>query len=271
MSEEDFALPSGRIRVLLQEKAGPLVLLIHGNSSCKDVFAHQVRALVRAGFAVAAPDLPGHGASANARHPRRIYSFPGYAGVLRGLLDAMAIAQVHVVGWSLGGHIGLELLATDQRVRSLLITGTPPVIPGPDGADTAFVASPAMALTGKRRLSPREAVTYGTCMMGGRRNLAPHLLAAIRRTDGAARFWMVKNGLGGIGADEVRTVGTARRPLAVVQGERDPFVNVAYIEGLRYRCLWRGAVQRVAAGHAPHWERPRLFNRHMLSFLRTVA
>jgi len=269
--DEDFTLSSGRVRARLRQRGGPLVLLVHGNSSCKDVFAHQIGVLARAGFDLAAPDLPGHGASENARAPRRVYSFPGYAGVLRELLDAVSARDVHVVGWSLGGHIGLELLATDRRVRSLLITGTPPIAPGPACVEVAFLASPAMALTGKRRLSAREAVTYGVCMMGGRSYLAPHLLAAIRRTDGAARFWMVRNGLGGIGSDEVGTVRKARRPLAVLHGERDPFVNAEYIQGLSYGSLWRGGVQRLDAGHAPHWQRPRLFNRHMLTFLRAVA
>jgi hypothetical protein len=82
---------------------------------------------------------PGTCASSNARRPNRDYSFPGYADVLRLLLDRLAIAEVHILGWSLGGHIGLELPATEKRVRSLMITETPPVKPGPNVVKEAFL------------------------------------------------------------------------------------------------------------------------------------
>ena len=73
----------------------------------------------RHGRAVLAPDLPGHGESENSPTPEATYSLPGYAAVVGGLIDRLQWPLVDVVGWSLGGHIGLELFATDPRVRSL--------------------------------------------------------------------------------------------------------------------------------------------------------
>src|SRR4051812_21852628 len=83
------------------------ILLIHGNSSCKEIFSHQIRFLAERGHRVIAPDLPGHGESADARAPRTTYSFPGYARVLRRLMDQLEVSEFHILGWSLGGHIGL--------------------------------------------------------------------------------------------------------------------------------------------------------------------
>jgi pimeloyl-ACP methyl ester carboxylesterase len=108
---------------------------------------------------------------------------------------------------------------------------------------------------------------YGRAALGGKQWLADHLLRAIRRTDGKARYWMVRNSLSGIGADEAALVQTSPKPLAIVQGRSDPFVRADYLESLTYRNLWRGAVQYVDAGHAPHWQRPQKFNKLLLEFL----
>jgi pimeloyl-ACP methyl ester carboxylesterase len=269
---KNLLLPSGRVTTYFKPGKMPVVLLIHGNSSCKEIFLHQLSALSKHGFGILAPDLPGHGASQNARNPRRIYSFPGYAAVISALLDNLDLSTVHVLGWSLGGHIGLEMLATDGRVRSLMIIGTPPIDPGPAALKDAFIASPAMSLAGKRNFTVPEARAYAESMLGGPRHLTVPLLRAARRTDGSARYWMVKNGLAGQGVDEIKLVGSKTTPLAVVRGDRDAFVSFSYIQGLRYRALWHKRVQVVSrAGHAPHWQRPRLFNRLLLAFLRSVA
>jgi pimeloyl-ACP methyl ester carboxylesterase len=78
-----FGLPAGRVAAFVEISSGPTVLLIHGNSSSKEIFLRQMGMLRRRGFGIVAPDLPGHGASNDARRPARTYSFPGYASVLR--------------------------------------------------------------------------------------------------------------------------------------------------------------------------------------------
>jgi pimeloyl-ACP methyl ester carboxylesterase len=268
LSRREFALTTGRVSALYKPGPGPTVLLIHGNSSCKEVFARQFGPLRDRGFGVLAADLPGHGASENARQPTGVYSFPGYASVLGAVLSELGLADVRVVGWSLGGHIGLELWGSDPRVRSLLITGTPPIKPSPEALRNAFTGSPGMDLAGKRDFTPEDALTYATLMLGGPQFVADHLLAAAKRTDGDARYWMVHNGVGGTGVDQAELVRTAEKPLAVVQGALDPFLNLDYLQRLAYRALWRGEVQIIDdAGHAPHWQTPESFNRAMLNFL----
>jgi len=271
MNQQILRLADGHVAAFVESGTRPTVVLLHGNSCCKEIFINQIATLRHHGFGILAPDLPGHGASADARTPTRTYSFPGYASVIGQLLEKLHLGAVHVVGWSLGGHIGLEMLATDPRVRSLLIVGTPPIRLEPADVERAFLPSPAMSLTGKRVLTPREARVYGECMLGGRRFLAPHLLRAIRRTDGRARHWMVRNGLSGVGSDEVVVVETMRKPLAVLHGRHDAFVNSDYLKSLNYRNLWRGSIQCLEAGHAPHWQRPRLFNKLLLAYLDTIS
>jgi pimeloyl-ACP methyl ester carboxylesterase len=267
LQRRSISTPFGRLSVLYRPSQGPVVLLIHGNSSCKEIFLHQFSMLAETSCGVLAPDLPGHGESDDYKIGRLGYSFPAYADAMRRLLDTVAAKNVHVFGWSLGGHIALELLGRDRRIRSVMIAGTPPVELGPNALQ-GFVLSPAMRFAGKRHFTPYEARRYGALMVGGDELLTPHLLRAVYRTDGNARFWMVRNGLAGHGLNEKQLVQTDTRPLAVIHGQNEPFVSFDYIAGLAYRNLWRGSIQTVSgAGHAPHWQAPDSFNRLFREFL----
>lgn len=246
------------------------VLLIHGNSSSKEVFSGQVEALSRHDFSVVVPDLPGHGQSDDARNPRSDYSFPGYARVLGRLMSELGYANYHLVGWSLGGHIGLEMLSRLGAVRSLLITGTPPVSLNPAGVGAGFRWSGTTVLAGKRVFGRIDRRRYLDAMMGSRIREGHPLARSVARTDGNARFWMVKNGLAGVGSDETRIVATCSRPLAIVQGSEDVFVKCNYLRSLEYANIWRGGPVFLTAGHAPHWEVPKTFNKKMMEFLGSV-
>lgn len=246
------------------------VLLIHGNSSSGEIFRHQLVELSAAGHGVIAPDLPGHGLSGNAADPQTTYSFPGYSRILSKLLNALGVDAFHIVGWSLGGHIGIELWYNDARARSLLITGTPPVRLSPAGAACAFNASPVMHLAGTRNFRSQETIDYGSAMIGSRIDLRSDLARSIARADGDARHWMMTNSLAGVGIDQVRAVEECDRPLGIVQGKRDPFVNISYLQSLKYGNLWLQRPILIETGHAPHFEQPALFNGHVREFLLQV-
>jgi pimeloyl-ACP methyl ester carboxylesterase len=255
------------ISAIVEPGRGHPIVFLHGNSSTKAVWTHQVAAAKRHGRAVLAPDLPGHGDSEDSCHPEATYSLPGYAAVVSGLIDRAQWTSVDVVGWSLGGHIGLELFATDPRVRSLLIVGTPPGRPSAEAIQQAFHASADMQLAGKASFTNADALAYGTAMMGGSAHLTAQLLACIKRTDGKARQFLFESALAGIGSDQRRTVETLDKPLCVVHGAREPFVRLDYLCSLDYRALWNNRIHVIGdAGHAPHWESPAEFNNILLNF-----
>lgn len=270
MQEHHVDVRGHRISVLHRRGAGPSVLLIHGNSSCKEVFQKQLSALSRAGFGVVVPDLPGHGRSECAKRPSAAYSFPGYALILADLMDRLNAGAYHVVGWSLGGHIGLELWSRQAAVQSLLITGTPPISLSAAGAAQGFLPSPAMDLAGKRHLNPSEVNMYRTAMLGNHLDHRCRVARSVAQTDGGARYWMVRNGLAGHGVNQAHAVRTCQRPLAIIQGRYDPFVNIDYLNRLKYNNIWQGKPVLLDAGHSPHWNKPRHFNNLMVEFLRHV-
>ena len=69
-----------------------------------------------------APDLFGHGASAN---PMGDYSLGGHAATLRDLLDRLGIDRVTLVGHSLGGGIAMQFCYLfPDRVERLVLVGS---------------------------------------------------------------------------------------------------------------------------------------------------
>lgn len=269
MTSRTLVIEGLRLR-LFHRKAGRLgIVLIHGNSSCKEVFARQLKELSRSDLGIVVPDLPGHGGSDNSDRPGKTYSFPGYARTLTKLMRRLGYASYHVVGWSLGGHVGIEMLASDPAVRSLLITGTPPVRLTPAGAAEGFRWTGATALAGRWRLSREDVRRYTNAMMGERLGEDHHLWRMARRTDGRARYWMVANAMAGRGADEVDTVSRSDRPVAIVQGDADPFLRLDYLERIPFKNLWKSQPLLIRAGHAAHWQAPQAFNAAMMDFLTT--
>lgn len=94
------------------------VVLLHGSPGSQDDFG-SLAPLLGTQYRVIAPDLPGFGGST-----RRIadYSIRAHAHYVLQLLDRLAIPQVHLVGFSMGGGVALELIGLDpDRVKSLTL------------------------------------------------------------------------------------------------------------------------------------------------------
>jgi pimeloyl-ACP methyl ester carboxylesterase len=266
MLTDTIATEAGDIAVVSTANAGPAVLFIHGNSSCKEVFRNQLSAPFAKDFNLIALDLPGHGASSDARVPARDYTMPGYAAMALAVMKALGCDRFTVVGWSLGGHIALEMMAQSAAVERVLITGTPPVSASPESMGAGFLPSEHMLLTGKADFTEDEIDAYARATCG--EPFEPFLREAVARTDGRARATMMTSAMSGAGADQKALVETDPRPIAVVSGANEPFVNNAYLQALAWKNLWQGRVHIIeGAGHAPFWEQKEQFNTIVLAFL----
>ena len=118
--------PNGAIAVHESAGQGPAVVLVHGNSSSSRAFSRQLDGPLGRQFRLVAVDLPGHGGSEDARDPSA-YSLPGHARAVRTAVDALSLHEARFVGWSLGGHVTLEMAPDLPRARGFVIFGTPPV------------------------------------------------------------------------------------------------------------------------------------------------
>src|ERR1700709_1908258 len=107
----------GSLAVEESGEGGMPVLLIHGNSSCRGVFRRQLDGRLGRRYRLIAFDLPGHGESSNASDPQRTYTRGGLAGAAVELLGTLDVAEAVVLGWSLGGHIAIDMLSRFPRMR----------------------------------------------------------------------------------------------------------------------------------------------------------
>lgn len=104
------------------DAAAPVVLLLHQTPRSWAEY-RDVLPLLGREFRAIAMDTPGFGASDPPAAPPCIEA---WAEVAAGLLDALRLERVHVVGHHTGGVIAVELAARlPRRVRSLVLSSTP--------------------------------------------------------------------------------------------------------------------------------------------------
>ncbi|NOY56396.1 MAG: alpha/beta fold hydrolase [Actinobacteria bacterium] len=105
--------------------SGDPVLLLHGLGSSSKGWVLQ-REPFAARHHVILTDLRGHGRTDRPPGP---YSVPMFAGDVLGLLDALELRAVNVVGLSMGGMVGFQL-AVDHpdRVKSLVAVNAGPAL-----------------------------------------------------------------------------------------------------------------------------------------------
>ncbi|TGR72417.1 alpha/beta hydrolase [bacterium M00.F.Ca.ET.194.01.1.1] len=255
----------GAIAYIDTRGTGVPLVMVHANSLCKEEFTPQIKVLsgVRR---VIAFDLPGHGSSENAKDPGRTYNMSGYADALLEALERMTVNRFLALGHSLGGHVVLEMIAKNAAIDGAMIFGTPPIVNSVEGVQAGFKPSPEMAYTGSPILSDDQVLMVAELALGPD-GAEEFFLNAVRRTDGSARQLMIESALRGEGSNQRRTAETSPVPLAVVNGENDPVINLDYIDSLHFANIWGGEPIRVkGAGHAVHWEQATRFNELLLRF-----
>ena len=99
---------------------GPVVVLVHGLGGRGDDWRDLAPYLVKAGFRVYMPDLPGYGLSA--RPAGFSYSVHDEAEIVVAFMDVLGLKQVDLGGWSMGGAIAQHVaFRHPERVRRLIL------------------------------------------------------------------------------------------------------------------------------------------------------
>jgi pimeloyl-ACP methyl ester carboxylesterase len=244
------------------------VVMIHGNSSCRNIFRKQMESDLFSGCRLIAVDLSGHGRSENAVDADETYTLPGLAEAVSELLESIGVSDPVVFGWSLGGHIAIEMLARFRQMRALLLCGTPPIgkHQGKNNMAEGFNNSPRSFPTPDRRMNENEARSFVDRILRGTGD--DHLVEAAMRTDGRFRRRLLESSLEGFGVNQKNVVETAQIPIGVINGAEDGLIKAEFFQQLVFPNLWEGKIHIVQnAGHAPFWEKPREFNQLLSRFL----
>lgn len=254
------ALPWGRI-AYREAGSGPGLVLLHGLGGSSKSWVEQYRGLAD-GFRVIGWDAPGYGGSDT--HPSPQPSADDFAAAVVGLIAALGLERVFLVGHSMGGIVAPRVaLARPGLVERLVLSAT----------KTTFV--PDAALFEERR---RELETLGPEEFGRRRSagmLAPDAPEHVRRQAAAVAAEARLPGFTGAVNVLSTTDNTALLPglgipALVIAGATDRIADDAATR----RLAETAGVERVViegSGHAAYVEQPERYNAALRSFFNGAA
>ncbi len=282
---------------VLDEGAGPLVVLCHGFPELAFSWRHQVPALVNAGVRVLAPDMRGYGRS-SAPAAVEAYDVQALCADLCGLLDAVGQESAIFIGHDWGASIVWQLAAMHpERVRAVAGLSVPfiPRAPAPPvqimrshlGEDFYIVwfqqpgvADEALARDVRRTLTTSRQWTAQWALEDGANARRPEWMSeselqvyvdAFERTGFTGGLNWYRN----IDRNWELTAPLAERrveqPALFLTGERDPVRTFMPAEAMQgWVTDLRRQVEVPDAGHWVQQQAPDAVNAALLEFLQEI-
>jgi pimeloyl-ACP methyl ester carboxylesterase len=242
------------------DAALPAVVLIHGGGMDHSAWALHSRWFAHHGYAVLAPDLPGHGRSAGVP----LTTIAAMADWIAALIAAAGSAKAWVIGHSMGSLVALETAARhSEHVLALGLIGT--------AAPMAVGAELLKAAEANEHASIDMVSLWGlgaTATIGG--CLAPGLwmLGGAERVLEASRPGVLFADLNACNAykDALAAAARVTVPATVILGDRDPMTPLRAGRALAAALPNARTVVLAGAGHLMMAERPD----EVLAALRTT-
>lgn len=248
------------------------VVMLHGSGPGASGWANfnrNVDAFVDAGYRAILLDCPGWGKSDSVVCSGSRSDLN--ARVLKGLLDAIGVARVHIVGNSMGGHSAVAFaLANPERVGKLVLMG------GGTGGPSQFVPTPTEGIKLLQALYREPTLDNLKRMLNvfvfDASTLTEELVQA-RLTNMLARRDHLENFVKSLAANPKQFPDVGHRlseiaaPALVIWGRDDRFVPMDV--GLRLVWGMPNADLHVfgRCGHWAQWEHAAKFNQMVLEFL----
>jgi 2-succinyl-6-hydroxy-2,4-cyclohexadiene-1-carboxylate synthase len=246
---------------------GSPLLLLHGFTGNRHAWDH-LRPLLDGRFAVVAPDLPGHGATACDPDT----NFEATLTALLRLLDALKLERVDIAGYSLGARVALGLaLEAPQRVgRLVLESGSPGLRRRRDRLArrrTDGVLADSIERDGVAAFVERW---ESGVLFEGVRTLPAAVQDALRERRRSHRPEALAGSLRalslGAQPNYWSRLWTLRSPTLLLTGARDSkFTATARAMAAELPLVWGHVFP--GAGHAPHLEVPEAYARELQGFL----
>jgi pyruvate dehydrogenase E2 component (dihydrolipoamide acetyltransferase) len=235
------------------------VLLLHGFGADLNTWMFNQPALAE-GRRVIALDLPGHGGSAKEVVPGDPESM---SSAVEHALDALGMAQVHLVGHSMGGAIAaLTALRRPGLAASLSLIASAALGPEINGS---FIDGFVRAARRREAVEILNLLVHDPALVS--RTMVEDVLR-YKRLDGVspalaniAQAWFAG---GRQSLDLTGRITASSIPLQVIWGREDRIVPVAHAEALASRCPVHIIEQ---AGHLPHMEKAGEVNRLVTRFI----
>lgn len=275
LSTDSLAQKQGRVRVprgslyYEEQGSGEPVILIHGHSLDRRMWDDQFAELARH-YRVVRYDMRGYGQSTPQTED---FQFT-HAEDLIVLMDSLRIDQAHLIGLSLGGEVGADMVGWfPERVKSaVLASGNLRLTPGPSqpmkGAEAArydekIARNKAMGVDELKRRWFRRLMNMG----GSRRErMRKPLWTMIAEWDAWQSYHKEVRTVAGLDAFARLKKNRPGIPVLLLEGRAPGNHFSARPEMLKY--LPKGRLRVIEdCGHMLNMERPAEFNKAVLEFL----
>lgn len=272
------------VEIFVQEE-GPAdgfpVVFVHGTGAWSEAWRGAMRAVGGAGMRAIALDLPPFGFSQRPEAPR--YSKEDQGRRIVGVLDALALKEVVLVGHSFGGGPTMEAaLRTPQRVRAVVLVDAALSI---SAGEPAPAPLPVRAFLASGPVRDGVVATFLTNPLFTRKLLQGFIDDPARATD----EWVVLYQRPLVVTDTTAAVGdwlpallappavaqserpaayrALKLPLYLIWGERDTITPLAQAEQLVKLAPHTELAVMKGVGHIPQVEDAAGFNRVLLEQL----
>jgi pimeloyl-ACP methyl ester carboxylesterase len=194
--------------------AGPVVVLVHGLGGHSEQWLNLSAYLVKAGYRVYIPDLPGYGRS---EKPADFsYSVHDEAEAVVGFFDALGLKQVDLGGWSMGGGIVQHVaFRHPERVRRLMLFASIGIKQAPTFDVRLFTPS-----------TPAELAQLNALLMPNPPK-APDFVARDLLRISQERAWVIQRALDSMSTGQDATdslLPQLKMPVLIVWGDKDRII-----------------------------------------------
>lgn len=259
VQERTLQVQGLEVEILESTGSSDPVFLFHGNSSSAGSFLPLFETALGKSHKLVAVSLPGHGRSASpptGAAKESTYSLAGLGKFAAALVSVYGASRYWLVGQSVSGHALLEAIDDFPEAAGLVLLSAPPVsLPQ---FSQAFRPDPASALIFKPQLSEDDVEQLSSAFVAtSDPKLQQQIGHYIRGTDPQFRAMLGASIAQGQVRDECQIFSTTAKPMILIGGTEDRFLNTAYYASVEPTRLWNGAVSLIqGAGHAVQLDAP---------------
>jgi len=251
--------------------SGPAIVFLHGWSLGKEAFAKQRRELSER-YRVVIPDMRGHGNSKQFAEGDGIHTL---AGDLEQLLVELDLADVILVGWSMGALVAWQTVEGPQRgrIRGIVTIDMVPRVLNGDGWQHGLRAGTHLydididlsKMRDDWRAFTRAYVpmVFASGKASDRRELIDEMLELVSDNDleSMTNLWHAL-----VHADYVDTVQKLEVPTLITYGALSQIYTEEAAAWMDEHIPRSRRLRFAESGHAPHLEEPQRFNQALADF-----
>lgn len=242
------------------------IVFIHGNSSSSSVFSEVLNSeLIRQ--TKIAIDLPGHGKSVNEYKNEDDFLINSYREKLIKLINTLD-DNILLVGHSLGGHIAIEIAPQINKLKGILIFGTPP-LKKPLNLEEAFLFSPKLQTFFTENISEIEAKEAVEVTLFNKQ-CAAVIIDDFKKTNPKVRKAIANDIAENRYLNQLKIFTDLTIPKYIIAGIHDPSVNLDYIKEVARKSYSCELIIFKNCGHYPSLEKPKKFNKTLERITKEV-